>query len=98
MRQYDVLNFIPVGQENAVSMSELAFRMGCDKRTARKLVFNARCKGAVICSTCFGDKSDGYYLPASVDEAIPYVKMQRARILSAAAALKSAEEYIDSAD
>lgn len=90
----NIVDFIPVGQENAISMSELARRRGCDKRTARKLVFEARRKGAVICSTCYGDKSDGYYRPASAEEAIPYVHMQQARISSAKAALKSAEDFI----
>ena len=95
MIKYNVLEYIPFGLENAVSMPELARRMGCNQRTARKLVFDARCKGAIICSTCYGDKSDGYYRPISEDEAIPYVHMQRERIRSAKLALRSAEKFVN---
>lgn len=92
---FKVLNYIPFGRENAVSMEELSIRMRCDKRAARAAVFKARCKGAVICSTCDGDSSDGYYRPISAEEALPYVNMQRKRIASAKAALRSAEDFIN---
>lgn len=94
MDKYNILDFIPFGQENAVPMSELAHRMNSSERTARKLVFNARINGDVICSTCYGDRSDGYYRPVSAEEAFPYVRMQRERIASAVAALRSAENFV----
>lgn len=90
----NIIDFIPFGRKNAVSMKELSIRMRCDKRTVRAAVFNARIHGAVICSTCDGDSSDGYYRPVSAEEALPYVNMQRKRIESAKAALKSTEDYI----
>lgn len=90
----NILDFISYGKENAVSMEELSLRMKCDKRTARAAVFNARVQGAVICSTCEGEPTAGYYRPVSVREAMPYVRMQRSRISSAEAALKSAEDFI----
>lgn len=90
----NVLDFIPLGRNHAISMNELAMRMGVSQRTARKLVFEARNNGAVICSTCSGDKSAGYYRPISVDEARPYIAMQNHRIISATAAKKSAEKFI----
>lgn len=92
---FKVMNYIPFGRENAVSMEELAIRMRCDKRSAREAVFKVRCRGAVICSTCDGDSSDGYYCPVSAEEALPYVNMQRKRIASAKATLKSAEDFIN---
>ncbi|MDE5576484.1 MAG: hypothetical protein K2J11_03750, partial [Oscillospiraceae bacterium] len=61
MKKYNIMDFIPIGKINAISMAELALRLGKDQRTARKLVFEARNNGAVICSTCSGDKSAGYY-------------------------------------
>jgi transcription initiation factor IIE alpha subunit len=89
-----LLDFIPFGHENAISQNELSIRLNANKRTVRQLVFETRKKGAVICSTCDSDGLSGYYRPLSAAEARPYVKMQRSRIASAEAALKSAEEYI----
>lgn len=94
----NILDLIPFGKENAISQEELAIRMQSDCRTARAAVFNARVRGAVICSTCEGEPTAGYYRPISVAEALPYVNMQRSRIASAKAALRSAEEYISNAE
>lgn len=91
----NVLDFIPKGMENAISMPELSLRMGESERAARKAVFEARRRGAVICSTCSGDSFDGYYFPASVEEALPYVQLQESRIRSAQEALRSAKNFIE---
>lgn len=90
----NIIDFIPFGRENAISQEELAIRMQSDRRTARAAVFNARVRGAVICSTCEGEPTAGYYRPISAAEAVPYVNMQRSRINSAKAALKAAEKYV----
>lgn len=90
----NILDLIPFGKENAISQEELAIRMQSDRRTARAAVFNARVRGAVICSTCEGEPTAGYYRPISATEAMPYVRMQRSRIQSAQAALRSAEKYV----
>lgn len=90
----NVLDFIPMGRENAISMSNLSDRMGTDQRTARKAVFNARCRGEIICSVCNGDKTSGYYRPDNASEILPYIRMQQSRILSAQKALKSVEKFI----
>lgn len=94
----NILEFIPIGKENAISMSELAIRRGVCKRTARKMVFEERCSGAVICSTCSGDGFDGYYRPASIEEASPFIQMQKNRIRSAKLAMKSAEDFLRGMD
>ena len=90
----NVADYVPFGKNNAISMTELAIRMGCSKRVARSAVFSARRKGAVICSTCSGDSFDGYYFPASVEEALPYVRLQESRIASAKIALRSVEDFV----
>ena len=92
----NVLDFIPIGRENAISMSNLADRMGTDQRTAQKAIFNARCKGEISCSTC-GENASGYYRPASIDEVRPYIAMQEHRIASAKVALKSAKKFAEAA-
>ena len=89
----NVLDFIPLGRNHAISMSELAKRMGTDQRTARKMVFAARQREAVICSTC-GENTSGYYRPNTVDEIRPYIAMQQSRIRSAKIALHSAENFV----
>lgn len=91
-----ILDFVPTGRQNAVSMKELAIRIGVDQRTARKLVFEARKRGAIICSVC-GENASGYYRPASIDEVRPYIAMQEHRIASAKAALKSAKKFAEAA-
>lgn len=78
-------------------MSELALRLGKNQRVARKLVFEARKRGAIICSTCSGDNFDGYYRPASIEEALPYIRLQESRIHSAQEALKSAKKFVETA-
>lgn len=88
-----LLDLIPYGRENAISMEQLAILLNVDKRTTRSMIFNARARGAVICSECDYGIS-GYFRPTSPDEAIPYVKMQKSRIKSAKKALRSAEKYI----
>lgn len=92
----NVLDFIPLGRNHAISMSELAKRMGTDQRTARKMVFAARQRGAVICSTC-GENTSGYYRPNNAAEVRPYIIMQEHRIASAKAALKPAKKFAKAA-
>lgn len=93
-RIFNIIDYIPVGKQNAISMSELAKRMGCSDRAARAAVFAARRKGAVICSTCSGNSFDGYFFPASIEEALPYIKLQKSRISSAKIAIHSAENFV----
>ena len=89
----NVLDFIPLGRNHAISMSELAKRMGTDQRTARKMVFAARQRGAVICSTC-GENTSGYYRPNTVDEIRPYIALQQSRIRCEKIGLLSAENFV----
>lgn len=89
----DILQYLPTGgMENAISQSALAALLRVDKRTVRALVYRARCKGAVICSTPDAVNC-GYYLPECPADAVPYVRFQQARIRSARLALRSAELY-----
>ena len=93
MKKINILDFLPRGIENAISMAELAARANCDPRTARQLVYNARLGGEIICSSC-DDENGGYFIPIVDYEVERYVKMQKSRIKSAQAAVKSAEDYI----
>ena len=92
----NILEFIPVGRKNALSMPELTLRSGLkdDTRTARKLVFEARRRGEIICSVC-SKNANGYYRPALAEEALPYIRLQESRIHSAQEALKSAKQFAE---
>lgn len=90
----NITDHIPRGIENAISQRDLSIATGKTPRENRAEIFNARCKGAVICSSCNTSGITGYYIPASPEEALPYVKMQHSRIKSARMALKGAERFV----
>lgn len=89
----DITKFIPRGKRNAVSGKELKRITGCDERTVKQHIANARLKGAVICSILDSNKG-GYFIPENPAEAVEYVRTEQCRIQSAKEALRSAEEYI----
>ena len=86
------MDYIPLGRENALPMSELALLAGVDKRTARRLVHRARTSGYPICSTC--DERSGYYIPLDYAEARIYYRQQLARIKSALTALIGVQKFM----
>lgn len=90
----DITKFIPYGKKNAVSGKELKQIIGCDERTIKQHIANARLKGSVICSILDGNKG-GYFIPESPAEAVEYVRTEQCRIQSAKEALRSAEKYIN---
>ncbi|MFT3950642.1 MAG: hypothetical protein QM689_01540 [Oscillospiraceae bacterium] len=89
----NIIEYISTGAENAVTQAKLAAVLGVETRTVRQLIHKARCMGAVICSTP-DERTGGYYLPASPEQAKPYVRFQQSRNKSAQRALRSAEDYI----
>jgi hypothetical protein len=89
----NIIEFIPLGKENAISMDELATRTESDARAVRQLIYNARCTGDLICSTCEGP-TGGYYIATSVNDAIPYLKMQDSRIKSACRAVAAVRKFV----
>ncbi len=89
----NITNFLPVGEENAITMTELAFRLGCSKREVRALVHAARCEGAVICSSP-GSAKGGYFLPKNNDEVRRFIMFAEHRINSAVEATRSAKKFL----
>lgn len=88
-----ITEFIPNGKADAVSMKDLAAILGISKRGVRALVLAAREHGASICSTSESDKG-GYYMPRDREEAVAYLKQQKARIKSAYAALNGIRKFL----
>ena len=89
----NIADFLPVGEENAITMTELAFRLGCSKREVRALVHAARCGGAVICSNPDSLKG-GYYLPKNDDEVKRFLMFAEHRIESTKAAVQPAKRFL----
>lgn len=87
----DLIEYIPRGRSNAVSMSELSARLNVDPRTLRALIQRERELGAPICSDW---EQGGYFLPANECEARHYYRQQRSRIRSARAALNGVIRYL----
>lgn len=88
-----IIEFIPIGRDNAISMPSLSAKYGTEERTTRKLNYNARKHGEPICSVCSGGKC-GYYIPKDLNEAQIYLRQQRSRLKSARAALNGVVKFI----
>ena len=89
----NIIDFIPLGRENAVSNRSLAVARVVDERTARLLVYKARTQGEPICSVCCGGKC-GYYIPRNIEEAKVYLRQQKARLKSSRAALNGVVKFV----
>lgn len=93
----NILDFIPVGKNNAITGKELQNITGLDGRSIKQQIANARIKGSVICSSLNGSRG-GYFIPSCPSEAIEYVRTEQCRINSARVALKAAEIYVSGGD
>lgn len=89
----NIVDFLPVGEANAITMKELVFLLGCSKREARALIYEARCEGAVICSNPDSLKG-GYFLPQNDDEVKRFIMFAEHRINSTKSAIKSAKKFL----
>lgn len=90
---HEIMRFIPRGQKNAVSMRQLSILTGWKLREVRAAIYQARCDGELICSSC--DRfASGYFQPRTVAEVRAYKDMQESRIRSAAKAVRSARQFL----
>lgn len=86
-----LLEYIPVGRNNAINMRDLSEHLNIDPRTLRALIQRERERGEPICSDW---ERGGYFLPADEYEARIYYQQQRSRIRSARAALNGVIKYL----
>lgn len=86
-----ILDYIPVGRNNAIAMRELSERLNIDPRTLRALIQRERERGEPICSDW---EHGGYFIPANEYEARAYYRQQRSRVKSAKAALNGVIKYL----
>ncbi|MDO4484257.1 MAG: hypothetical protein Q4C54_07460 [Clostridia bacterium] len=84
-----IVNLIPEGEENAVSMRDLARALQTEERKVRQYVEKARADGLFICS---GDA--GYFLPADDADLIRYYRRHHARLKTSYRALLPLKKYL----
>ena len=84
-----ILDLIPTGRGNAISMKDLARILEVDVRGVRQLVHNARNDGEVICGT-----ESGYYQPATKEELRDYIALAQSRAFSCLRSLKAARKLL----
>ena len=87
--KHTILDMIPEGRENAVSMADLARVLKVEERQIRKIVFDARIDGTVICGT-----AAGYYKPATEAEIREYIAIAGSRSISGLKALRAARKKL----
>lgn len=85
----NVLDFIPEGEQNAISARELSQLLHCHRRKITLAINYLRCNGEVICSN-----THGYYRPTCVQDAVRTYRHMASRQREIARAAKSAKEYI----
>ena len=85
----NVLDFIPEGEQNAISARELSQILHCHRRKITLAINHLRCNGEVICSN-----THGYYRPACVQDAVRTYRHMTSRQREIARAAKSAKAYI----
>lgn len=85
-KKINVVNFIPVGHENAISRRELCRKTGLTDRKLREEISKARE------TTCICNMSDGagYYIPREVQEIDRFINQEKARARSIFKSLRGA--------
>ncbi len=80
----DLLGFISVGRENAISLAMLSNLSGLGEREVRRQIMYARKDGVLVCS---GD--EGYFKPETIDELADYYKRFHSSALTTLSCLKA---------
>ena len=78
MGNFNIIEYIPVGRENAIKRSELRNLCGLSDREMRRAIENARKETPII------NLSDGvgYYRPETREEITRYILQEKSRIKS----------------
>ena len=85
-----IMELLPLGQANAVSMYDLSNLLNITDREVRKVIFDLRCKGMVIA----GD-NNGYYIPNGLNELKAYYKLALSRGKATIRSIKAAKREIE---
>ena len=88
-----IIDILPTGKENAVSMRDLANCLGVTERTVRKHIEIERRSGSIICRS-LDEGVSGYFLPANIEEVREFVKLSEKRINTARQCTRSAKAML----
>lgn len=80
------------GKENAVKTAEIRESLHCNARMIDFLVFSERKAGQLIISKT--TDGGGYYLPATREEVLAFVRQQEGRIKKHAVTLRAARAFL----
>ena len=88
----NITDYIPTGQNNAVSADSLCTALNIDRRTVRRLISSAQENGAVILNMQDGR---GYFVPADDESQLvdDYIKQESARARSIFRKLRTARKW-----
>lgn len=88
----NITDYIPKGQNNAVSADSLCTALNIDRRTVRRLISSAQENGAVILNMQDGR---GYFVPADDESQLvdDYIKQESARARSIFRKLRTARKW-----
>lgn len=87
MNEQSILDFIPIGAENAVHSAEICRHFDLTERERRKLFERLRNAGAVICMS-----NQGFFKPATLAELNIYIRQENARSRSISNSLHYARQ------
>ena len=85
----NLIDFLSVGEENAVTAKELSKILNWSTREVTIAVNALRKKGEIICSS-----GNGFYLPCDDADIRNFVRQMNSRITDMRKAMKSAKEYL----
>lgn len=86
----NIVNYIPIGQENAITREALSIRTGLTDRAIRELIAQARRDTAIINN----QDGKGYYRPSGQEEIERYIKQESARAKSIFWCLRGAKKAL----
>lgn len=86
-----ILNALPEGIENAISLKELSKRILADERTTKSLILEARLNGHMICSLV--PEVSGYFKPSNTWEALTCYQIFKKRELTSAKVAQTMKEW-----
>lgn len=88
-----LIDFIPVGRNNAISARDLAKLAGFkDTRSLTQEIHRLRKAGHIICSAV--TQPYGFFLPESEHDIREFVHSMHGRITEIGAAVRGAEQYL----
>lgn len=90
-KEINIVDYIPIGRENAISRQKLCELTGLNDRVLRKYIAKAR-ETTCICN----GQADGggYYIPSTLEDANHFYKQERARALSVLRCLRGTKNFI----